>query len=129
MKAIPLTNSGNIQAAAAEADITVDDLAQMMFDAQYEARKKSQKEWVLDFLEQDEAWWDETMAKIARLDKELPKDMPYKERTIKLYGWVAKSLDRHFDIPMETDQEFADADAIELLLTNLDMYHKIMRWD
>lgn len=129
MKAIPLTNAGNFQTAAAMAGISAEELMQKMFDAQQETKKKNQKEWVLDFLDKDEVWWDETLQKVEEIRASLPKDLDYKKKTIRLYGWIAESLGRQFDIPMEPDRKYADASGIKLLLTDLDAYHRIMNWN
>lgn len=68
--------------------------------------------------------------KIKIIDQSLPKDINYKERTIKVYGWIADTIKhKSLSIPMESNIEYARADCIQLILTNPNLYLKITNWD
>jgi len=53
------------------------------------------------------------MQKIQEIATALPDDLGYKE----------------LSIPMETDREYARADSVEMILTNPNLYLKIINWD
>ena len=126
--AIPL-NGQNIYTAAAVEDISVEELSGMEQEAEAKYRKVKDKEWVLDRLGKDEEWYEEAMKKMEDIRSTLPDDLDYREKTKKLYGWIAKEV-RNVDlsIPMEMDQEYAEAECIDLILTNPDMYLKVINW-
>lgn len=129
MEAIPLTGN-NIYLASAVSGLSVNELVKMRSEAQYRAERKAKREWALDFLGKDEAWYDKAMEKIAAIEKTLPDDIGYREKTIRLYGWIADSVPEiSLDIPLETDTAYARASSIELILTDLDLYKKIINWD
>jgi hypothetical protein len=129
MEAIPLTGD-NIYLAAAVSGLSVAELERMKFDAQQQAKEKEQKEWALDFLGKDEAWYDDAMQKIAQIEATLPEGVGYREKTIRKYGWIADSVPQiSLDIPMQTDTKYARAYSIELILTDLDGYKRVINWD
>ena len=126
---IPL-NGQTIYTAAAVADISVEELSEMKHEAEVKYREDKDKEWALDRLGKDEEWHEETMKKIEEIRSTLSDDLDYRERTKKLYGWIAKEVSNvDLSIPMEMDCEYAEAECIELILTNPDMYLKIINWD
>ena len=127
--AIPLYGQ-NIYTAAALADISVEELLEKKQESEAKYKKDKDKEWALDLLDKDEKWYDDTMKKIEEILSTLPNDLNPKEKTKKLYGWIAKEV-RNVDlsIPMEMDREYSEAECIELILTNPDMYLKIIHWD
>ena len=70
------------------------------------------------------------MQKIKEIAARLPDDLDYKERTIKMYGWIADTIThKELSIPMETDREYARADSVEMILTDPKLYLKIINWD
>jgi len=88
------------------------------------------KSWAIDFLGKDEQWYEEAIKKVEFIKNTLPAGLNHKERTIKLYGWIADTIThRALLIPMETDQEYARANSVEMVLTNPDLYQKIINWD
>lgn len=126
---IPLTNSKNILLASSITNIPVDELTEKIVTLKNDYKKRQDILWAIDYLDQNEKWYDETVKKVSKIEATLDKNLNHKEKTIKLYGWIAKSLDMHFDIPVETDREYADAYAINLILTDHNAYLKILNWD
>jgi len=127
--AIPL-NGQTLYTAAAMADISVDELLEMDRESRAQYKKDKDKEWALDKLGKDEAWYDAAMQKIAEIKSTLPEGLNYKEKTKRIYGWIAEEVsDIPFSIPMEMDDEYARAHSVELILTNPDVYLKIINWD
>ena len=126
---IPLYGQ-NIYAAAATADVSVEELLEKQQESEAQYKKDKDKEWALDLLEKDEAWYDDTMKKIEEIRSTLPDNLDYKEKTKKLYGWIAEEVSNvTLSIPMERDRGYAAAECMELILTNPDMYLKIINWD
>ena len=127
--AIPLYGQ-NIYAAAAIADISVEELQKMQHESEVKYKKDKDKEWALGKLGKDEEWYNNTMEKIEEIRSNIPDDLDYKEKTKKLYGWIAKEVSNiDLSIPMEMDKEYAAVECIELILTNPDMYLKVINWD
>ena len=127
--AIPL-NGQTLYTAAAMADISVDELLEMDRESRAQYKKDKDKEWALDQLGKDEAWYDAAMQKIEEIKSTLPEGLNYKEKTKRIYGWIAEEVsDIPFSIPMEMDDEYARAHSVELILTNPDVYLKIINWD
>ena len=127
--AIPLCEQ-NIYAAAAIADISVEELQKMQNESEVKYKKDKDKEWALGKLGKDEEWYDNTMKKVEEIRSTLSDDLDYKEKTKKLYGWIANDVSNvNLSIPMEIDKEYAQAECVELILTNPDMYLKIISWD
>ena len=122
-------NGRNIYTASALTGIPVAELAKKKNEAMIKSKSESDKKWAINFLEKDEQWYEETMVKIEAIRSKLPKDIHHKEKTMKLYAWIADTVTRSLDIPMETDHKYARASSIEMILTNPDLYHKILRWE
>lgn len=128
-KVIPLYGQ-NIYAAAAIADVPVEGLLEKQQESAAKYKKDKDIEWALDLLGKDETWYDEAMKTIEEIKSTLPENLDSKEKTKKLYGWIAKEVnDVDLSIPMEMDNEYAHAECIRLILTNPDMYLKIIHWD
>ncbi len=126
---IPL-NGQTLYMAAAMADVSVEELLEMNRKSKAQYKKDKDKEWALDKLGKDEAWYEAAMKRIAEVKSTLPDDLNYKEKTKKLYGWIADEVSHiPFSIPMEMDDEYARAHSVELILTNPNMYLKIINWD
>ncbi len=127
--AIPLYGQ-NIYAAAAIADISVEELQKSQNESEDKYRKDKDKEWALGKLGKDEEWYDNTMKQIEEIRSTLADNLDYKEKTKKLYGWITNEVSNvNLSIPMEMDKEYSEAACIELILTNPDMYLKIINWD
>ncbi len=127
--AIPLYGQ-NIYLAAAIADVPVEELLEKQQESEAQYKKVKDKEWALDLLGKDEKWYNDAMKKVEEIRSTLPDELNYKEKTKKLYGWIAKEVSNvDLSIPMEMDQEYSEAECIELILTNPDMYLKIINWD
>ena len=126
---IPLYGQ-NIYVAAAIADISVEELQNMQHESEEKYRKDKDKEWALGKLGKDEEWYDNTMKKIEEIRSTLPDDLDHDDRTKMLYGWISKEVSNvDLSIPMEMDKEYAAAECIKLILTNPNMYLKIISWD
>ena len=126
---IPLYGQ-NIYAAAATADVSVEELLEKQQESEAQYKKDKDKEWAIDLLKKDEARYGNTMKKIEEIRSTLPDNLDYKEKTKKLYGWITEEVSNvTLSIPMERDTEYAEAECIELILTNPDMYLKIINWD
>jgi len=129
MTPIPLIGN-NIYLVSAMTGLSVEEIQKMMREAEIESKKKHDREWAIEFLGKDEAWYDEAMEKIAAIEKTLPKDIDHREKTIRLYGWIADSVPEiPLDIPLEMDSTYARADSIKLIMTNPGLYLKIINWD
>ncbi len=127
--AIPL-NRANIHLVAAMVDTSVQELLEKKDEAERLRQEESDKQWAIDFLGKDEQWYDEAMQKIKEIKATLPDGIGYKERTIKMYGWIADTIThKDLSIPLETDHEYARADSVEMILTNPKLYSKVIRWD
>jgi len=126
---IPLYGQ-NIYTATALTDISVEELQKSQHESEEKYIKDKDKEWALEKLSKDEEWYDNAMKKIEEIRSTLSDDLNYKEKTKKLYGWIANEVsDVNLSIPMEMDKEYSEAECIELILTNPDMYLKIINWD
>jgi hypothetical protein len=130
MQPIPLNNRANIALASATTGVSIDEINDKIIDAAKLAQQKENKQWAISFFDKDEQWYDKTLEKVQQLNSALDKDMDYMQKTIKLYGWIAKEIpEQYFSIPMQTNQEYATARCIELILTNPSEYLKIISWD
>ncbi len=129
MNPIPL-NGQNIYTASASTGIPVEKLQKMVNESAIKHQKAEDKKWAIGTLGKDEEWYDNTMKQIEEMRSTLPDDLDYKEKAKKLYGWIAREVSNvNLSIPMEMDREYSEATCIELILTNPDMYLKILRWD
>jgi hypothetical protein len=128
MNAIPLIGS-NIYLASALTGVSVQELDKKIDEARDKRQKDENRKWAIAFLGKDEQWYDEAMKKIETIQSSLPKDIDHKEQTIRLYGWIADSVSKNLTIPMETDHTYARAYCVELVLTNPDLYTKVINWD
>lgn len=126
---IPLYGQ-NIYAAAALADVSVDELLKMKSESEIQYKKDKNREWAIAKLGKDEEWYETAMKKVEAIRLTLPDVIDYKEKTKRLYGWIAMEVHNvNLSIPMEMDKEYSEAECIELILTNPDMYLKIIHWD
>ena len=111
-------------------DISVEELENKRIEAKQKFEDEQNRKWAIAKLGKDEAWYADTIQKIEDIKVTLSKEINYKERTIKLYGWIADSFPNlNLSIPMQSDTEYARADCICLILTDPSMYHKITNWD
>ena len=130
MQPIPLNSRSNILMASAITGMSMDKIYDKMYKASVEYKKEKDKEWAIGFFQKDEQWYEATLEKVKQIESTLDENMDYKEKTIKLYGWIAKEVPkRHYSIPTETNQEYATARCIELILTKPDAYLKILNWE
>lgn len=131
MKAILLTKQ-NIPIVAASLGISTSEMFEQMRQAKYEHKKKQDMQFILSFFNADEKWYKETADKVAKIAASLPEGIGHKEKTIKMYGWIEKDtkISGSLSIPMELDYEYSASTAIQMVFTGqIDLYHKIMRWD
>ena len=127
---IPLTDRRNISIVSAVTGIEMDKLQEKIDDANMRYKKKCDIEFAYSFFGKDEKWYNETIQRVKEIAKSIDKDLNYKNRTIKLYGWIADEFpDKNLTIPMEFDKKYAAAHCVELILTNPDLYHKVINWD
>ena len=130
MQPIPLNNRANIALASAITGASVDEINDQIIEASKKRIEEDNKQWAMSFFNKDEQWYDTTLEKVKQIESTLDKNINHKEKTIKLYGWIAQEIpNKHFSIPMETNHEYATAYCIELILTDPSMYHKIINWD
>ena len=127
MVAIPILNNQQMAIASAITGISASDINKSYL----EQKKENDIKWAIDFFEQDRAWYDNTMQKIKEMEKELPDNMYHREKTIKLYSWLIDEVpqNRDLSIPLEMDRRYSKSECIKLVLTNPDMYFKILSWD
>lgn len=129
MRPININSPQGMALASAKTGLSMQEIAKMKNQAAIDTKKKNDKKWALQELGYDEKWWDEAWIKIDKIKASLPKDMDYKQKCIKMFGWIKPTNGRRYTIPTETDQEYAHATSIELIMTNHDLYQKILNWD
>ena len=127
--AIPV-NSLNIYTVAAQVNLSASELYDKMDESKNAYKKRCDKEWAVRYLSKDENWFDEAEQKIEQIRKSLPEKMDDKERTIKLYGWIADTVEQgQLQKPLTDNTEYSRADSVCLIMTNPDLFNKICRWD
>lgn len=122
----------NIGYLANEAGVTVEKLHDKMVKSRLEFKKEQDKQWSYEFFGKDNQWYDDTMQKVKMIRESLDDNLSYKEKTIKMYGWIEKNGRKNLSMPMMYDKdlpEYSHAVAVEYILTNPDAYHKMMNWD
>ncbi|MBF0282408.1 MAG: hypothetical protein HQM07_07595 [Zetaproteobacteria bacterium] len=124
---IPI-NQNTIHLAAAMSGASVDELNEKVFESHRKMKREQDIEWACDFFREDLNWYHATMNTVAAIKGTLPEGVGYKEKAIKMYGWVQAPNGR-LSIPMELDHEYAHAHAVELILTNPSLYLKVISWD
>ena len=126
---IPLTGA-NIYMASAITEMSVDELLKRQREAEHTYKVKHDREWAIEFFDKDDTWYDEVTKKVKDISADLPKDMDHRERTIKLYGWIADMFpNKYFSIPMEMNTKYAAAYCVKLILTNPSGYLQAISWD
>ncbi|MCI0501513.1 MAG: hypothetical protein L0Y61_07175 [Epsilonproteobacteria bacterium] len=126
---IPLYGQ-NIYTAATLADVSVEELLKMKSESESKYKEDKNREWAIAKFGKDEEWFEATMKKVEAIRLTLPDDINHKEKTKRLYGWIAKEVHNvDSSIPMEMDKEYSKAMCIELILTDPDRYLKIIHWD
>lgn len=124
---IPL-NSNTIGVAAAMAGIDQETLIKKQQEAAFEYQRKADKQWALEKLGYDEAWWDSTMEKISQIKASLPSTISHADRTIAMYGWIKTKTGGTFSLPFR-ESENGHASAIEAILHNPNLYLKMSNFD
>ena len=120
----------NIHTVAALENISTSDLYDKMAESEIAYKKQCDKEWAVSYLSKDEKWFDKAEQKIEQIRMSLPKRMDDKEKTIKLYGWIADTVDHGLlRMPLTDNTEYSRADSVSLIMTNPDLFIKICRWD
>ena len=120
----------NIHMIASEMDISVEDLENKRIKAKLDYQNEQDKKWTIDKLNKNEEWLEETLEVVQKIKYTLAEDIDYKERTIKMYGWIADQFPKlNLSIPMQTNNEYTRADCMKLILTDPSMYSKIQNWD
>jgi hypothetical protein len=131
MTAIPVNNQ-NIEYVAKCLDVEVDAIEVKLQKSKHEYRKNKDKEWILDFFNADEAWYEKTKKTIQEKAKNLSENLSHKEKTKALYGWIADDtkISGSLSIPLEEDVEYSKADCIKMVFHGqIDLYLKIVNWD
>ncbi len=127
--ALPITRH-NFAAVACIAGMSVAELNSEIQKAEADFRKQKNREWAINLFRKDEKWFDDALATIEAIRATLPKDMDPKEKIIRLYGWIADTVEPSLlTQPMMADSEFRRADSVYLILTNPALYLKIRNWD
>lgn len=122
-------DDGHIVSTARLTGIPLEELIRKREESLHERKAEQDKQWAIGYLGKDEQWYEEAMKKIGYIESNLVESMNHKEKTIKLYGWIADTIKKDLSIPLESDYEYARASSIELILTNPDLYNKIIHWD
>jgi len=131
---IPLTSNENITTVAAIAGVSPTEITKKLSDLKEDEKNRHIKDRVLFTFNEDEAWYDSVLEKIEDIKLSLPKEMNYKQQTIKTWGWLAdlyEEKNKHSvpHMPLQDDKVYGRADYIELLFQNPDLLDKLMRWD
>ena len=130
MEPIALTSRANIALASEMSGLSADEISKMTISAAKKKQKSDEKQWAIEFFDKDEEWYESTLKKVEEISLTLDSDINRKEKCIKLYGWIAYEIpQKKFSIPMEMNREYATAQSIKLILTDLSCYHKIINWD
>lgn len=129
MRPINIHSPQAMALASAKTGLSMQEIAKMKNQAEIDTKKKNDKQWALRELGYDEKWWDETWKKIDTIKDSLPKDIDYKQKCIEMFGWIKPASGRIYNIPMETDQVYAHASSMELIMSDRDLYQKILNWD
>jgi len=120
----------NIHIIASEMDIPVEELEAKRVKVKLDFQDEQAKAWAMHKLGKDNLWFEATREEIEKTKETLPKNMNYRDKTKKLYGWVADKFPKmYLSIPMESDGEYARAACIEAILNNPSNYHKLTSWD
>lgn len=122
----------NIGYLANEAGVTVEELHDKMVQSRLDFKKEQDKRWSYEFFGKDNQWYDDTMQKVKKIRESLDDDLSYKEKTIKMYGWIEKNGRKNLSMPLMYDKdlpEYAHAVTVEYILSNPDTYLKMMNWD
>ena len=100
--------------------------------AKQDYKERIDMEYILEFFNADQKWYDDTKEKISQISKNLPKDLSREEIIIKLYGWIEDDTKISGSLvqPYAEDIAYSKADSIRMVFNGrIDMYEKIMRWD
>jgi hypothetical protein len=120
----------NMHIIANEMDISVEELEKKRIQAKQDFQKQQDKIWTMEKLGTDIVWLEQTLKKVHEIGCSLPKDTDTKERTIKMYGWIAEQFPKmNLSMPLQDRNEYTRADCMGLILTNPSMYRKIQNWD
>ena len=127
--AIPLTQE-NIHTVAAQNNISASDLYDKMVESKLDYIQEQRKIGAYSFFRKDEAWYDETIKEVERIALTLPDSLSTKNRTVKMYGWIANQFkDLNLSYPFESDREYMRANAVSIIFENVDSYRKMSNWD
>lgn len=127
--AIPITRH-NIHLLAEMNGVSAEDLDKKVFESQQKLKKKQDIEWACDFFNETIDWYQQTMTKIREIEESLPKEIDRKEKKIKMFGWIKhKDKLKSIGIPLQENTLYSYASAVELILTNPDLYLKMRNWD
>lgn len=127
-----LITKKNMPYIAASVGIPESQLIDKTLEAEIAFKKRQDMKFLLSFFNENEKWYQETKDKVAKIESTLPKGINHREKTIKMYGWIAKetNISGSLNLPFESDPEYSAAHAIELVFTGeIDLYHKILNWD
>lgn len=100
--------------------------------AKQDYKERIDMEYILDFFNANQKWYDDTKEKISQLSKNLPKDLTREEIIIKLYGWIEDDTKISGSLvkPYAEDIAYNKADSIRMVfIGQIDLYKKIMNWD
>ncbi len=120
----------NIHIIATEMDMPVEELEAKRVKAELDFQKQQDKIWTIEKLGIDAVWLEQTLKKAHEIGCSLPKGTDNKERTIKMYGWIAEQFPKmELSVPLQKRSEDTRADCMGLILTDPSMYRKIQNWD
>ena len=117
----------NIHEVAASEGMTAEELDKKMQKAYSDMRARQNRDYAINFFYKDEAWYEETLTKVQEIRETLPDNLSGKEKIKRLYGWIEPQ--RRLTMPLECDMEYAHASCVEMILTNPDLYLKVISWD
>jgi len=131
MIAIPI-NRQNITLLASGLGVSTEELVEQVNQSEIDHKKKQDMKYILNFFNTNETWYKKTKEEVKKIAASLPEDIDYKDRTIKMYGWIENEtkISGNLNIPMEFNKRYSAASAIEMVFNGqIDLYRKIMNWD
>jgi len=130
MPNIPLIGN-NIYLVAAMTGMEVEELLDKMSEAERKYIEEQKLEWQAQILRKDAEWVKKTKAKVDEMSENLPDNLSSKEKIKRLYGWIADELNFPCGIPffVNNDREYQKAYCIYLILSDPELYTKMINWD
>jgi len=101
-------------------------------EASQDAYAQKVQKMSMDILGYDQEMWDAMKKRITQISEEIGNDttIEYKERTIKLYGWIQANKHYTISIPYgESNDTYGYASTIETIIHQPHLYFKMLSFD